>query len=144
MTGGTPVLPIGTRGSTLALWQANHVADKIRRLPGCPSVELVRIKTEGARIVEIPISGVSGKAFFAKEIERALLDSQVDLAVHSLKNVATEMPTGLELGSVLEREDPGWIKESEVLGRLLAEKLLTQGGANILTEMGGREKQRTL
>ena len=64
MTGGTPVLRIGTRGSALALWQANHVTDKIRRLPGSPSVELVRIKTEGDRIVDVPLSGVSGKAFF--------------------------------------------------------------------------------
>ena len=90
------------------------------------------------------MTGLSGKAFFTKQIERALLDSQVDLAVHSLKDLATEMPTGLELGAVVGREDPGWINESEVLGRLLAEKLLTQGGANILAEIGGREKQKTL
>ena len=106
MTGGTPVLRIGTRGSALALWQANHVTDKIRRLPGAPSVELVRIKTEGDRIVDVPLSGVSGKAFFTKEIERALLDGKVDLAVHSLKDLETEMPTGLALGAVLKREDP--------------------------------------
>jgi hydroxymethylbilane synthase len=67
---------------------------------------LVLIKTEGDRIQDVPLSQVDGKAFFTKEIEEALLKEKVDLAVHSLKDLATEMPPGLELGAVLEREDP--------------------------------------
>jgi len=67
---------------------------------------LVLIKTEGDRIQDVPLSQVDGKAFFTKEIEEALLTKAVDLAVHSLKDLATEMPEGLELGAVLEREDP--------------------------------------
>jgi len=90
----------------LALWQARHVARLIDRLPGSPEVELVTIKTEGDRIQDVPLSTVQGKGFFTKEIERALLDRTVDLAVHSLKDLETEMPPGLELPAVLEREDP--------------------------------------
>jgi hydroxymethylbilane synthase len=106
MTGPKRVLRIGTRGSALALWQANHVADRIRALPDAPEVRLVRIRTEGDRVLDSPLSAVEGKSFFTKEIEHALLDGEVDLAVHSLKDLATVMPAGLALGAVLEREDP--------------------------------------
>ncbi len=99
-------LRIGTRGSDLARWQANHVASALRAVPGVPSVEQVVIKTEGDRIRDVPLSQVQGKAFFTKEIEEALLDRRVDIAVHSLKDLATEMPRGLTLGAVMEREDP--------------------------------------
>jgi hydroxymethylbilane synthase len=88
------------------LWQAEHVAEALRGVPGTPEPELVRIKTEGDRIQDIPLSQVQGKAFFTKEIEEALLDDTIDLAVHSLKDLATEMPPGLALGGVLKREDP--------------------------------------
>ncbi|UCF69551.1 MAG: hydroxymethylbilane synthase [Acidobacteriota bacterium] len=98
-------LRIGTRGSRLALWQAEHVADRLRALPGRPGVEIVTIRTRGDHITDVPLSKVAGKAFFTKEIEDALLDERVDLAVHSLKDLATEMPSGLALGAVLERED---------------------------------------
>lgn len=97
---------IGTRGSALARWQAEHVAKLLRGTPGSPETEIVLIKTEGDRIQDVPLSQVDGKAFFTKEIEEALLNGTVDLAVHSLKDLATEMPPGLELGAVLEREDP--------------------------------------
>jgi len=99
-------LRIGTRGSELALWQARHVAARLRAMAGAPPVELVVIRTEGDKITDVPLSRVAGKAFFTKEIEDALLDRRVDLAVHSLKDLATEMPAGLALGAVLEREDP--------------------------------------
>lgn len=99
-------LRIGTRASKLALWQADHVAGLIERLPGAPTVELVRIKTEGDQIQDVPLSMVEGKGFFTKEIEQALLDHRVDLAVHSLKDLETEMPRGLAVPAVLEREDP--------------------------------------
>jgi len=97
---------IGTRGSALALWQAEHVAAALRAVPEAPEPELVLIKTEGDRIQDVPLSKVQGKAFFTKEIEEALLSGVVDVAVHSLKDLATEMPPGLALGAVLEREDP--------------------------------------
>lgn len=97
---------IGTRASALARWQAEHVASTLRAVPGAPEPELVLIKTEGDRIQDVPLSQVQGKAFFTKEIEEALLSDTVDLAVHSLKDLATEMPPGLALGAVLEREDP--------------------------------------
>ena len=99
-------LTIGTRGSALARWQANHVADRLRALPGGPEVALELIQTEGDRILDVALSRLPGKAFFTKELEQAILDGRVDLAVHSLKDVETEMPPGLTLGAVLEREDP--------------------------------------
>jgi hydroxymethylbilane synthase len=99
-------LRIGTRRSALALWQAEHVAERIRALPGAPPVELVHIETEGDRIQDVALSQLPGKAFFTKELEEAILDGRVDLAVHSLKDVETAPPAGLVLAAVLEREDP--------------------------------------
>jgi hydroxymethylbilane synthase len=99
-------LRIGTRASALARWQAEHVAAALSSIPGGPEPELVLIRTEGDRIQDVPLSQVKGKAFFTKEIEQALLENQADIAVHSLKDLATEMPPGLALGAVLEREDP--------------------------------------
>jgi len=78
----------------------------INAIPGSPDVELIKIKTEGDRILDVPLSSLPGKNFFTREIEAALLDGRVDLAVHSLKDLATDMPSGLMLGAVLEREDP--------------------------------------
>jgi hydroxymethylbilane synthase len=100
-------LRIGTRGSALALWQAEHVAAKIVATPGSPMVELVHIETQGDKIQDVALSRLPGKAFFTKELEEAITDGRVDLAVHSLKDVETAMPSGLVLGAVLEREDPG-------------------------------------
>jgi hydroxymethylbilane synthase len=99
-------LRIGTRESRLARWQAEHLAAAIRTLPGAPEPELVLIRTEGDRIQDVPLYQVQGKAFFTKEIEEALLEGKVDVAVHSLKDLATTMPPGLALGAVMEREDP--------------------------------------
>ena len=106
MTSRPSTLRIGTRGSDLALWQARHVAGALRGLHGAPDPELVIIKTEGDRTQDVPLSQVQGKAFFTKEIEEALLGEQVDIAVHSLKDLETVMPPGLTLGAVLERADP--------------------------------------
>jgi hydroxymethylbilane synthase len=99
-------LRIGTRGSALAMWQAEHVAARIREIPGAPAVELVHIETEGDRIQDVALSRLPGKAFFTKELEQTILSGRVDLAVHSLKDVETVMPDGLTLGAILEREDP--------------------------------------
>jgi hydroxymethylbilane synthase len=97
---------IGTRGSALAVWQARHVADRIVALPGAPPVELVTIETTGDVIRDVPLSTLPGRAFFTKELESAIADHRVDLAVHSLKDVATAIPARLVLGAILEREDP--------------------------------------
>jgi hydroxymethylbilane synthase len=99
-------LRIGTRASALALWQANRVADLIRSQPGAPPVELVHIKTEGDLRTDIPLWAAGGRAFFTREIDRVQLAGEVDLAVHSLKDLSTLIADGLELAAVLEREDP--------------------------------------
>ncbi len=106
MTAPLRRLRIGTRRSELARWQANHVMAGIGGLVGAPSVEVLYIKTEGDRITDVPLYTIPGKSFFTKEIEQALLDEQVDVAVHSLKDLATELPRGLVIGAVMEREDP--------------------------------------
>jgi hydroxymethylbilane synthase len=106
----TPLAPralrIGTRASALALWQARHVASLIRALPGAPPVELVPITTTGDVRVDVPLWAVRGRAFFTKEIDRALLEDRIDVAVHSLKDLPTAMEPGLALAAVLLREDP--------------------------------------
>ena len=99
-------LRIGTRGSALALWQANHVESLIRAQPGAPLVELVKIRTEGDVRTDVPLWQVGGRAFFTKEIDRALLGGEVDLAVHSLKDLSTVLETGIDLVATLKREDP--------------------------------------
>jgi hydroxymethylbilane synthase len=99
-------LRIGTRASALALWQANRVADLIRAQPGAPAVELVHIRTEGDVRTDIPLWAAGGRAFFTREIDRAQLANEVDIAVHSLKDLSTLIAEGLELAAVLEREDP--------------------------------------
>jgi len=88
------------------MWQAEHVARLIREIPGAPSVRLVTIRTSGDLIKDAPLSKVEGKSFFTKEIEQALSEGTVDLAVHSLKDLETRMPSGLMLAAILEREDP--------------------------------------
>jgi hydroxymethylbilane synthase len=102
----THVLRIGTRASALALWQARHVESLIRALPGAPPVELVPITTTGDVRTDVPLWAVRGRAFFTKEIDRALLEGRIDVAVHSLKDLPTAMEPGLALAAVLPREDP--------------------------------------
>jgi hydroxymethylbilane synthase len=99
-------LRIGTRASALALWQARHLESLIRALPGAPAVELVPIATTGDLRADVPLWAVRGRAFFTKEIDRALLDGRIDIAVHSLKDLPTAMEPGLALAAVLTREDP--------------------------------------
>ncbi len=99
-------LTIGTRGSALALWQARHVAGAIQEEHPEIRVELMTIKTRGDKILDTPLALIGGKGLFTKEIEEALLDRRVDLAVHSMKDLPTALPDGLRLAAVLEREDP--------------------------------------
>ena len=98
-------LRLGTRGSQLALWQANRVAAEITARGG-PASRIVVIKTSGDRLQDAPLSEVGGKRLFVKEIEDALLRGEIDLAVHSSKDMPAVLPDGLVIGAVLPREDP--------------------------------------
>ncbi len=97
-------LRIGSRGSQLALWQANHVASLLRSQGHTVDIEV--IKTTGDKITEVALSMVGTKGMFTKEIEEALAARQVDLAVHSLKDVPTELQPEFELAAIMKREDP--------------------------------------
>ncbi len=99
-------LTIGTRGSALALWQARHVASIIEKNNPSVTVELMTIRTQGDKILDAPLAQIGGKGLFTKEIEDALLEGRVDLAVHSMKDLPTELPKGLKLAAVMKREDP--------------------------------------
>jgi hydroxymethylbilane synthase len=101
----TTTLRLGTRGSQLALWQANTVAARIVAAGG-PPCEIVVIRTSGDRLQEAPLSEVGGKRLFVKEIEDALLRREVDLAVHSSKDMPAILPDGLVIAGVLPREEP--------------------------------------
>src|SRR4030066_590503 len=96
---------IATRGSKLALWQAEWI--KARLEAGNPGleVELKKIKTTGDKILDVPLAKVGGKGLFVKEIEEALLRKKADLAVHSMKDVPTDLPDGLHLAAICKRED---------------------------------------
>jgi hydroxymethylbilane synthase len=96
---------IGTRGSQLALWQAYFVRDALSRIAPDIVAELKTIKTEGDRDTNAPVAQLSGKGVFIKEIEDALLAGEVDMAVHSMKDVPTQIPEGLTIAAVCERED---------------------------------------
>jgi hydroxymethylbilane synthase len=99
-------LRIGTRGSKLALAQSNLIKENlINRYPDLP-VELIIIKTKGDKILESPLAKIGGKGLFVKEIEEALLEKRIDLAVHSIKDVPAELPEGLHIPVFPEREDP--------------------------------------
>ena len=98
------MIVIGSRGSKLALWQAHHVAGQLNALGHETRIEI--IKTSGDKIQDVPLSQVGGKALFTKEIEEALLADDIDLAVHSMKDVPTELPPGLIIAAIPEREDP--------------------------------------
>jgi len=97
---------IGSRGSKLAMWQANWVKDKLQTLYPELKVEIEKIKTTGDKILDAPLAKIGGKGLFVKEIEEALLSKRVDLAVHSMKDVPTEIPEGLQISAICEREDP--------------------------------------
>ena len=99
-------IKIGTRGSKLALWQANWVKSALNQKFPHQSIELVIIKTQGDKILDVPLAQVGGKGLFVKEIEQALRDRRVDLAVHSMKDMPAEIPEGLCIGAVPQREIP--------------------------------------
>jgi hydroxymethylbilane synthase len=108
----TPIR-IGTRGSKLALWQANHVADRLRPVAAPRPVELVIIATAGDQVRDVPLAQIGGEGVFTKEIQRALLEATVDVAVHSLKDLPTIPVEGLALAAVPERGPAGDVFVSE-------------------------------
>lgn len=98
---------IGTRSSKLALWQAEYVADCLRKQYEGLEVELMHIVTKGDKILDVPLAKIGGKGLFTKELEVAMLEKRVDLAVHSLKDMPTVLPTGLSLTTITKRLDCG-------------------------------------
>ena len=99
-------LRIGTRASQLALWQANWVKSSLEARYPDLEVTLTKIKTQGDKILDVPLAMVGGKGLFVKEIEEAMLRGEIDIAVHSMKDVPTIFPEGLALRCITEREDP--------------------------------------
>jgi len=99
-------IKIGTRGSLLALWQADWVRDALLAHNPDLDIELVIIKTKGDKILDTPLAQVGGKGLFVKEIETAMLDAEIDLAVHSMKDMPSFIPEGLQIGAIPLRENP--------------------------------------
>jgi len=102
----TRTLRIGTRASALALWQANWGKDELEKRYPDLDVSLTKIKTQGDKILDVPLAMVGGKGLFVKEIQEAMLRNEVDIAVHSMKDVPTFFPDGTGLRCITEREDP--------------------------------------
>ncbi|MEB5476746.1 hydroxymethylbilane synthase [Acinetobacter pollinis] len=99
-------LRIATRQSPLALWQAEHIKARLEKLHTALKVELVTFVTQGDKILDTPLAKIGGKGLFVKELEQALFDGRADLAVHSIKDVPMQLPDGLDLPVICEREDP--------------------------------------
>jgi hydroxymethylbilane synthase len=100
------IIRIATRKSPLALWQAEHVAERLKRHFPEIKTELVLMVTKGDKILDAPLAKVGGKGLFVKELEQGMLDGSADMAVHSMKDVPVEFPEGLHLAAILPREDP--------------------------------------
>ena len=114
---GRSTIKIGTRGSKLALWQANWIKTELNKNTPSLSIKIIVIKTKGDKILDVPLAKVGGKGLFVKEIEEALLDGHVDLAVHSMKDMPADLPEGLCIGPVPKRENPAdvLISKNELL-----------------------------
>ena len=102
----TDLLRIATRKSPLALWQAEHVRERLQAEHPGLQVELLTMSTQGDRVLDSPLAKIGGKGLFVKELELAMLEDRADIAVHSMKDVPAELPEGLGIGAILEREDP--------------------------------------
>ena len=126
------MIVIGSRGSALALWQARHIAAQLQVLGEETRIEV--IKTTGDRMQEISLAASGGKGLFTKEIEEALLGRQIDVAVHSMKDVPTEIPHGLTITAIPEREDP----QDALVGCTLTE---LKAGARVGTSSPRRASQ---
>lgn len=99
-------IKIGTRGSKLALWQANWVKSALNEKFPQHTIEVVTIRTQGDKVLNIPLAQVGGKGLFVKEIEQNLLNRRVDIAVHSMKDMPADIPQGLHIGAIPQRETP--------------------------------------
>ncbi len=97
---------IATRKSPLAMWQAEHVTAELKKAHPGLKVEILGMSTQGDKILDTPLAKIGGKGLFVKELEVAMLDGRADIAVHSMKDVPVELPDGLHLSTILEREDP--------------------------------------
>ena len=102
----TDLIRIATRKSPLALWQAEHVRQRLQALNPELTIELVTMSTQGDRVLDSPLAKIGGKGLFVKELENGMLEGRADIAVHSMKDVPAELPDGLGIGAILEREDP--------------------------------------
>lgn len=100
------LITIATRKSQLALWQAEHVRERLQHFHPDLQVELLTMSTQGDRILDSPLSKIGGKGLFVKELEQSMLRGDADIAVHSMKDVPVELPDGLHISTVLTREDP--------------------------------------
>ena len=130
-------LTIATRESALAMWQAEHIRDRLRELyPAC-NVQLLGMTTQGDRILDQPLAAIGGKGLFIKELEVAMAEGRADLAVHSLKDVPMVMPDGFALAAITLREDP---RDAFVSNHYL-ELAALPGGARVGTSSLRREAQ---
>jgi len=100
------IIRIATRKSALAVWQAEHVADILRKLPSVSAVDLLLLSTRGDEILDKSLQLIGGKGIFIKELEVAILEGQADIAVHSMKDVPADLPDGFCIAAVLERANP--------------------------------------
>jgi hydroxymethylbilane synthase len=126
------ILRVGSRGSQLALWQARHIATQLNEAGVETQIEI--IKTSGDKLPTVALTQAGGKGLFIKELEEALLAGTIDLAVHSLKDVPTELPEGLTIAAIPEREDP----RDAILGSRLED---LRPGARLGTSSGRRRAQ---
>lgn len=134
-----PNLIIGSRGSRLALWQANWIKSELERLHDGLTVEIEIIKTTGDTLTEASLSRMPGKGVFTKEIEEALLDHRIDLAVHSLKDLPTTLPEGLHLGAVTKREDP---RDALIVNRRLTTRVNSISSLPVQPRIGTSSPRR--
>ena len=100
------VIRIATRKSPLALWQAEHVAKQLQLTHPGLKIELVKMTTQGDKILDAPLAKIGGKGLFVKELEQGMLENRADIAVHSMKDVPVELPDCLHLSVIMAREDP--------------------------------------
>jgi len=100
------LIRIATRKSPLALWQAEYVSDRLRHHHPGLEIELIKMTTQGDKILDTPLAKLGGKGLFVKELENGILEGTADIAVHSMKDVPVELPEGLHLPVICEREDP--------------------------------------
>jgi len=121
---------IATRKSPLALWQAEHVAAELKRVHPQLQVEIHGMTTQGDKILDTPLAKIGGKGLFIKELEQGLLSDQADIAVHSMKDVPVELPEGLHLAVIMQREDPRDAFVSNRYGHLQPAAPVPAGGTS--------------